>query len=181
MREYEVRILEVDVLKWISYLESHGAIKKGDWLQKRKVYDFHPVIPNKWIRLRTNGEETTLTIKEVIDKTKIDGTRELEIIVSDFEKTSEILDELGYTSKAYQENRRIRYIYKDVEFDFDTWPMIPTYVEVEGKSVEEVEEILKEFSFDVSKKTSMAVQSIYWEYYHIRLDDYEILTLEGQK
>jgi adenylate cyclase class 2 len=181
MREYEIRILEVDVKEWISYLESHGAIKKGDWLQQRKVYDFHPVIPNKWLRLRSNGEETTLTIKEIIDKNRIDGTRELEVSVSDFDKTSDILKELGYVSKAFQENRRVRYLYKDVEFDFDTWPLIPTYVEIEGKSVQEVEDILAEFSFDEAKKTCLDVKSLFREFYQIDLDDYPVLAFEGQE
>ena len=165
MREYEIRILEVDVKEWISYLESHGAIKKGDWLQQRKVYDFHPVIPNK----------------EIIDKNRIDGTRELEVSVSDFDKTSDILKELGYVSKAFQENRRVRYLYKDVEFDFDTWPLIPTYVEIEGKSVQEVEDILAEFSFDEAKKTCLDVKSLFREFYQIDLDDYPVLAFEGQE
>ena len=181
MREYKVRILEVDVESWISYLESHGAVKQGEWLQKRRVYDFHPVIPNKWLRLRTNGEKTMLAIKEIIDKNRIDGTRELEIEVSDYDKTNEILKELGYTPKGVQENRRVRYLYKEVEFDFDTWPFIPTYVEVEGKSVEGVEAILMEFSFDPSKKTTYDVESVYREFYHIRLNDYPVLTFEEQK
>lgn len=41
--ENEVRILEVDTEKWISMLEEMGAKKIGSWIQKRKVYDFHPV------------------------------------------------------------------------------------------------------------------------------------------
>ena len=37
-----------------------------------------------------------------IDESKIDGTKELEIIVDDFEKTNEILNKLGYEYRAYQ-------------------------------------------------------------------------------
>ena len=61
--EYEVRILEIDREEIIKKLEAMGAKKIKEGLQKRYVYDFNPVEPNKWIRLRTNGSTTTLTIK----------------------------------------------------------------------------------------------------------------------
>lgn len=178
--ENEIRILEINVEEWIQFLESHGAIKVGDWLQRRKVYDFHPVHPNKWIRLRTNGTETTLTIKEIVDKEQLDGTREVEIVVSDFDKTAEILKELGYDFRSYQENKRIRYMYKGVEFDIDSWPLIPTYVEIEGKTKEDVERILEEIPLDLSKSTTHDVDSIYSSY-GISEREYHILTFEEQK
>ena len=80
-KEIEERVLEIDIDKMISKLESLGAIKVGEWYQKRYVYDFNPVDPSKWIRLRTNGEKTTLTIKNLKDKNIIGGTEELEIEV----------------------------------------------------------------------------------------------------
>lgn len=178
--ENEIRILEIDPQEWIQYLESHGAEKIGDWLQRRKIFDFHPVQPNKWLRLRTNGIETTLTLKEILDKEKIDGVREVEIVVSDFDKTGEILEELGYEYRAYQENKRIRYMYHGVEFDIDTWPLIPTYVEIEGKTKEDVERVMKELPMDLSKSTTHDVSSIYRSY-GFNERDYQVLTFEEQK
>ena len=64
-------------------LNELGAVLVEDVFQKRYVYDFNPKNPNKWIRLRTNGTKTTLTIKNV-ETSKIDGTRELEVVVDDF-------------------------------------------------------------------------------------------------
>lgn len=179
--ENEVRILEIDVEKWLSMLEEMGAKKVGEWTQIRNVYDFHPIQKNKWIRLRTNGEQTTLTIKEILDHTKLDGVRELDIEVSDFSKTAEILEELGYQARAVQENKRIRYIYQDIEIDIDSWPMIPTYVEIEGKSVEDVQAFLKQISYDENKLTTLDVESVYQTIYGIHINDYPILTFETKK
>lgn len=179
MIENEVKILNIDIEKWISFLEQVGAEKKGEWLQRRKVYDFKPVCSNKWLRLRTNGIETTLTIKEVVDKKRLDGTREVEIIVSDFDKTDEILKELGYDFRSYQENKRIRYIYQGVEFDIDTWPLIPTYVEIEGKTKEDVEKMLETLPLDCSAVTTLDVNSIYLDIYGIN-NDFKILTFQEQ-
>ena len=111
-KEYECTILEIDT-KFISKLENMGAKKIGEYFQKRYVYEFNPINENKWIRLRTNGIKTTLAIKEVINKNEIGGTNEIEIEVSDFENTNNILKELGYVARNYQENKRIKYLLDD--------------------------------------------------------------------
>ena len=67
-KERELTILDIDLDDFIKKLESLGAIKQGEFLQRRYVFDVKPVNPNKWIRLRTNGKKTTLTIKEIKDK-----------------------------------------------------------------------------------------------------------------
>ena len=161
--EFEVRILEIDVDKITKKLESLGAVKKFDYLQRRYVYDFIPKQDKKWIRLRTNGEVTTLTIKDIVSE-KIDGTKELEIEVDDFEKTNLILNELGYRPKGYQENRRCQYLLDGVEIDMDSWPFIPTYLEIEGKCEKEVYETLNRLENDKEKITTKDVEGIYSDY-----------------
>ena len=91
--EYEVRVLEIDVDSIKEKLESVAAEFCFDKLQKRYVYDFIPKVDSKWIRLRTNGEKTTLTIKNLVSSS-IDGTQELEVEVDNFERTNLILKEL---------------------------------------------------------------------------------------
>ena len=88
--EYEVRVLEINKDEIKSKLRQLNAVLIEDVFQKRYVYDFKPVVTNKWIRLRTNGSKSTLTIKNV-ESSNIDGTREIEIEVSDFDITNEIL------------------------------------------------------------------------------------------
>lgn len=161
--EFEIRILEIDVEKLTKKLESLGAVKKFDYLQRRYVYDFIPKQEKKWIRLRTNGEVTTLTIKDIVSS-KIDGTKELEIEVDDFEKTNLILKEFGYQPKGYQENRRCQYKLDGVEFDIDSWPRIPTYLEVEGKSEQEVYKALDKLGFARESITTKDVEGIYSDY-----------------
>ncbi len=166
--EYEVRVLEIDALNFQKKLEELGAVKKWERLQKRYTYDFTPKRDNSWVRLRTNGEETTLTIKTVGDKNDLGGTQELEVVVSDFEKMNDILEMLGYKHRNYQENKRIRYILDEVEIDIDTWPLIPTYAEIEGKNKEVVIAILKKLDyFGSDKVTTLDVTSIYNDIYNI--------------
>lgn len=175
--EFEVRVLEIDSNMLESKLKRLGAEKIFDSLQRRYVYDFNPKSCGKWIRLRTNGKDTTLAIKEIVDGT-ISGTKELEIEVSDFETTNSILKELGYDYRSYQENRRIRYLLDGVEIDIDTWPFIPTYVEVEGKSEEEVYNILEMIGYSREESTTLDVMSIYQKY---GIDIHNIKTLKFEE
>ena len=93
--EIEARILEIEKEELIKKLEKIGARFIGNYNQKRYVYDFNPVISNKWIRLRNNGEKSSLTIKEIVND-GINGTKELEIEVSDFDITNLILNESSF-------------------------------------------------------------------------------------
>lgn len=158
--EFEVRKLNIDKEKFIKKIEALGATYVNHYFQKRYVYDFNPKVENKWIRLRTDGYKTTLAIKEY-QSTEVGGTKELEIEVSDFEKTNEILNQLGYFKRSIQENKRIRYVLNDVEIDIDTWPHLNTYVEFEGKSKEAVFSLLKSLDIVEDEVTTMDAQDIY--------------------
>ena len=95
-KEYEITVLDIDVKEIENNLIELGAIKDGDYFQKRKLYNFHEEYRGRFIRLRTNGTKTTLTIKDKSAKKDIGSVKELEIEVSDFEKTNQIMNILGY-------------------------------------------------------------------------------------
>lgn len=174
--EVEARILEVNVSELIERLEKIGAKFINNYNQKRYIYDFNPVQNGKWIRLRTDGEKTTLTIKE-IKNDRIDGTKELEIEVSDIESTNLILEELGYKARSYQENKRTRYIYNDIEIDIDSWPKIPTYVEFEGTDEQELLKFVNMLGFTKDDLITYGVSKIY-NHYGLDIDDYDILKFD---
>lgn len=177
--EYEVRILEIDSEEIVKKLEKLGATFQWDAVQRRYVYDFIPKIEGKWIRLRSNGKRTTLTIKNIVSS-KIDGTQELEVEVADFEKTNAILNELGFEAKGYQENRRCQYVLDDVEIDIDSWPLIPTYIEIEGKSEQAVYDIVHKLGFQEKDIVTTDVEGIYLQYGH-QLDKIYNLKLEEER
>ena len=97
--EYEARILEIDKDKLIKRLNKLNAKFVGEFNQKRYVYNIIPKADGKWLRLRTNGKKTTLTYKSV-EKNSIDGTKELEIEVDNFENTNSLLELAGIKNKG---------------------------------------------------------------------------------
>lgn len=161
--EIEARLLDINEQTFIDLMRKHNATFVGDWIMSRNVYDFNPIDDGKWIRLRTNGIETTLAIKE-IENDSIEGTKETEIVVSDFDSTNEILNKLGYFARGSQTNRRIRYILDDVEIDIDFWPMIPTYVEFEADSKDKIFRLCKKLDIDFNALTTMSVPEVYLHY-----------------
>lgn len=175
--EFEARVLDINKELVIKKLEELGAEKIAEFDYKRRVYNFNPPTDHKWIRLRTDGNKTTLTIKK-IENLSIDGTKEMEIEVSNFEETNRMLEELGYRSHTYQENKRIRYVLNDVELDIDSWPYIPTYLEIEGKSEEAVKSMINLLEVDKEKVTSLDVQGVFKEFYNIDIADVPVVKFD---
>ncbi|MBN2881260.1 class IV adenylate cyclase [Candidatus Woesearchaeota archaeon] len=161
--EYEVKVLDINVTEIKNKLKSLNATLIGEFDQKRYVYDFNPKKENSWIRLRTNGKKTTLTIKE-IHSDKIDGTKELEVECEDFETTNQILNKLGYLAKGYQENKRIQYKLDGIEVDIDFWPKLPAFLEVEGNNEDEVKKALSLLELQNDQITSISVTQVYEKY-----------------
>ena len=165
--EKEMRFLNIDKTDLEKRLALAGAkcVFSGA-RQCRYVYDFHPKDDNKWIRLRTNGFETTLTIKHVVDQT-INGTKEWEIQVSDFDETYEMLKMMGYEPRAKQENIRSRFLLDNVEIDIDKWPGIPAFVELEGDDENDIQLVVKKLGLDNYQSTTQDVTTIYREVYGV--------------
>lgn len=178
--EYETRLLDVDVSVFIKKLNKAGAKFISDDLQIRNCYDFKPVRKNSWIRLRSNGKVCTLTIKE-IESQSVDGTKESEIIVSDFKTTDEILNKLGFEARSVQENRRIKYSLNNVEIDIDFWPLIPPFVEIEASSKKEIENICKLLKIDIKNLVNIDITKIYEKYGIKNVEKIAKLTLENFK
>jgi len=116
--EYEAKILNIDPEIIKEKLLSLGGKHLADRDMRRYVYDFNPVEPNSWIRLRFDGIKAQLTIKEIQHK-GITGTKELEVDVADFDTMNEILQRLGYKPRSYQENRRESYELNGVAVEID--------------------------------------------------------------
>ena len=171
--EIECRILEINPEEIQQKLLEIGAEKVIERKMKRYVYEIDSSDEHTWIRLRDNGKTVTLAVKE-IHTDKIDGTKEIEIEVSDFEKTNTILNKLKYIHKAYQENKRISYKFKNVEVEVDFWPRIPPYIEFEAKSEKEIEEVVNLLGFKMADTTCLNNIKIY-EKYGINLHEYKEL------
>lgn len=169
-QEYEVKFLDIDVPEIEKKLKDIGAEKVGEFFYKRITFDFPDLnLKNKgaWLRLRDEGNRTTLTWKKRLGmkahdgSASDDGMEEVEVVVSDFESTATILRSIGMVDKFYQENRRTRYKQGSVEFDIDIWPRLNPYLEIEGPSWEAVERAIHGLGLDPKDKKIFSTNQIY--------------------
>ena len=64
-------------------------------------------------------------------------------------------------------DKRIQYILNNVEIDIDSWPMIPTYMEIEGSSKEDIMNLKQLLNVDNNKVTALNCDDIYKQIYNI--------------
>ena len=137
---------------------------KPEFLMRRKVFDCG--IVGSWIRIRDEGDKITMTFKKNTENT-INDVFESEIIVNDFKKASEIINQTNFKEKSYQENYREIWRNDDVEIVIDTWPFLNNYIEIESKTKESVEKYSKILGFDLNKAFFGGVEVLYKNQYKI--------------
>lgn len=162
--EYEAKILDIDPSATAELILSKGGAEVSmPTLQRRYVYDITPGDQSKWIRLRDNGRQTTLAVKQ-ISHDGIDGTYELEVEVGNLNDTNELLGMLGFQPKSYQENRRTSFTLDGAQLEIDEWPMIPPYLEIEADSPDEVLRVASLLGFAEDQLTSENTTKVYARY-----------------
>jgi adenylate cyclase, class 2 len=160
--EYEAKFLSVDVAGLQAKLTALGAVRAFPrTLLTRKIFENDVLEGGAWVRLRDEGTRSTLTLKRVTDPTTIDGTTEIETEVSDLHAMAEILSRLGLQQVRYQENYREEWRLGEVVFDFDTWPGLPTFVEIEGSDEVSVRQAAVALGLDYSRARFGSVDEIY--------------------
>lgn len=187
MEEFEIKFLEVDVPELEKKLIKIGARKVAEYDYSRILFDYPDFRMNKkhsFLKLRTDGKETTLSYKERLGVKSDDGSipdggmKEIEVTVDNYEKSLELLKSLGLIIKNDMKNKRIRYQKGEVVFDIDLWPHIPPYVEIESNSLEKARDAALLLGFDLKDELICSPKEIYQKY-GINLDDYYSITFEG--
>lgn len=177
--EYETKVLDINIAEIEEKLHKlWAALLEDEVLMKRRVFDVesHSGNKGKRFRLRQKGDKTTLTYKER-NGLDVGSTLELETKVGDFDVMTEMLQKLERSTMVYQENKRKVYSRNDIEFCLDTRPMIPTYMEIEAPSKEQVEEALKLLELEWKDVGDMWMIELY-EKHGMDLHSYKVLKFE---
>ena len=136
MQEIEVKILDINLEKTATLLESKGAKKVSD-----EVLDayFYRNTAGAKLRLRRMGTRTILTYKQKNSYEGVMRNEEYEVEVSHFEDFVEILTGIGFEQYGSSTKRRITYTLGEAHYDLDKYEGIPWLIEVEGQTQEAVE------------------------------------------
>jgi len=164
--EFETRFLEINKDVLIKKLKDFGAEDCGeDKLEEIIFYDqnLNWLNENKFVRLRKKRDSIKITFKHNSKQTA-DSAKEIEFGVSDIKKATGLLEAIGLIAYRVVEKYRHTFKFENVTLDIDTWPKIPTYVEFEGGSVEELKLAAKKLGFDWEKRYDKDARYVFQKY-----------------
>ena len=165
-KEYEAKFLDVDVAAMKEKLKALGATQ----VHKNMKYirsAFGLCNTDKgYVRVRAEADKVTMTSKLYKDPK---FPEEFEITIKeDFDTGLKFLQSIGTVEKAFQETFREKWTHPDVhEIVFDTIPGIPTYMEIDCTSEEDLNKMVDKLGLDKDKMRFGAFDKTYQEYYGI--------------
>ncbi len=166
--EIEATFVDVDKKQLRKQLKHLGAkLVQPEILMRRVVFDTGK---NSFARVRDEGKHTIFTYKKHHDNT-LTGTEEINVKVNNYEDIIAILKSCGLKVKAEQETYRESWQLDDAEIDIDTWPWLPSYVEIEGPTVDTVKQTASKLGFDMKHSVIGSVDEVYKLYYDVSNDD----------
>lgn len=169
--EYEATFLNINKDEIRQKFKNAGAkLIRPEFLQKR--ISFKPAVMKVsycWARVRDEGDKTTMSYKEA-GMDKIEEQKEISLVVDNFERATQFLEAIGCKRKAFQESKREIWSLDDVEICIDEWPFLEPFVEVEGKSEEEIRKVSEKIGFDWKQARFCSVGAFYAEKYSIDRD-----------
>ena len=179
-KETEVRFLEIDKDDLVQKLLAKGATDHGEvMLEEVIAYDKELTWINqrRFVRLRKSGDTVKITYKEHASNI-LDGAQEIEFEIGDFEKGVLLIEKLGCVAYRRQQKKRHKLTFGKFVVDIDTWPRVPTYVEFEGPSHEELKEFTESLGFDWSKVMFEDARYVLENIYHIPMGTMHWLTID---
>ncbi|MCA9344818.1 CYTH domain-containing protein [Candidatus Saccharibacteria bacterium] len=162
--ELEAKWLNIDIEQFRLRLSEIGAkMISSERLMVRRIYDF----PDSrlqdsggWVRLRDEGYKVTLCYKQLNDRT-LHGTKEVTVVVDSMENTNVFLESIGLVSKSLQETKRESWKLGDVEIELDTWPWIPSFIEIEANSEQEMKHVAEKLRLNLADALHGSVETAY--------------------
>ncbi len=164
--EIEAKFCRVDHESVRQKLREIGAVCESPMRLLRRVVAETSELQSKnaYLRVRDQGDKTALTYKQ-FDSLSVDGAKEVEVEVSDFDAMAQILQALEPTRYSYQESRREVWKLDGTEIVLDEWPWLDPYIEIEGESRESIESIAIKLGFDWSDAVFGDVMAAYRQQY----------------
>jgi adenylate cyclase class IV len=160
--EKEIKVLDVDVSRLVTALETLGAKKVFDGDRVFTYFDYEDY------ELRNSGEEVRLTEEE---KIKLSYSQRLEngeketvkLFVSRKQEAVDFLFRLGLNPVAEIHSHRISYEWGSTDFDIDAFPEIPSFLEIDlGDSpIKSLEELIDALNLKEEEKLDISTHKIY--------------------
>lgn len=171
--EIEVKFLNVDFDDVRAKLKELGAeCEQPMRLFRRAIIETPELVAkNGYVRVRDEGDKVTMTYKQ-FDKLSVDGAKEIEMTVSNFDDAVALLDAAGLPYQSFQESKRETWKLGNTEIVLDEWPWLKPYIEIEGEDESELKDVAGKLGFDWAEAVFGDVMVAYRaEYPHLTEKD----------
>ena len=172
--EIEAKFLNINFDDIRARLTGLGAACEQPMRTMRRVTienEFMRTGKDAFLRVRDEGDKVTMTYKQ-FDDLSVDGAKEIEVTVSDYEATVALLEQTGLSAVSSQETRRENWRLGDVEIMLDEWPWLKPYIEIETESEAAIKQVAEQLGFDWDNAVFGDVMAAYRaEYPHLGLHD----------
>lgn len=178
--ELEVRFLDIDVPALHAKLRELGAKDLGEDLLKEIIF-YDKLLTwkgtGRFVRLRKTKKDIVVSYKHKPDRESLD-TKEIEMEMENWDKTKLFLEAIGLVAFREQEKKRYTYLLENVTIDIDTWPSIPTYVEIEGQSKKDIQHAAKKLGLSWRDAVFAGAGYVIEHYYNIPVTSLKYFTFE---
>ncbi|HET7629960.1 MAG TPA: class IV adenylate cyclase [Candidatus Saccharimonadales bacterium] len=168
--EIEAKFLDINFDELRAKLEAAGGKMEKPMRLMRRVTihnEFMRTDKDAFVRVRDEGDKVVITYKQ-FDELSVDGTKEIEVEVNDFDKTVELLAQAGLPYDSLQESKRETWKFESCEVVLDEWPWLKPYIEVEGPNEAAVRQAAEGLGLDWQNAVFGDVMAAYRaEYTHL--------------
>lgn len=173
-QEIEVKFFDIDLNAIRSTLKSNNAtLETPERLMKRAVFggELNPLMRCTYGRVRDEGMgKVTVSAKYSAVAGQIESQKERMIVVDNFDEAVNIILDMGVKQSDYQENKRETWDLNGVTVELETWPDLPNYIEIEGGSVEELQNCAQTLGLDWEAHTTDSTDKLYESHFKLSAD-----------
>ncbi|MFC1801225.1 class IV adenylate cyclase [Nanoarchaeota archaeon] len=162
-REIEVKILEINPEEVRKKILGIGAEKVFDGELNTILFDFPDeslLKKDNHLRVRQVGDKVELCFKGKNESAQFKTKEEIEVNTSNFEDTVKIFEKLGFIRVYEGQRKRESYKLNQISFEIDTYPTMPTWLEVEAPTEEEVIESVQKLGFTMDQTTNLGARDL---------------------
>lgn len=173
--EIEVKFFNVDLAVIRDRLVQIDALLKNpERVMRRTIYggEANEAMRCTYGRIRDEGDIVTMSAKYSAVNGDISSQKEAQVIVDSFENAALILQSFGLIITDYQENKRETWQFKDgTLIELEEWPNLPTYIEIEGSSIEAIKDAANTLHLDWNLHTTDSTDKLYMKHYSLSKEE----------
>lgn len=145
--EIEVKFLAINHEIMRKRLQATGAVCEQPMrVMRRAIIDYpdrrlQTGDPWSFVRVRDEGHHVTVTYKQLSSVAAVDGAKEIETEVKNFDAVVGIFEAIGLKCFSLQESKRETWKVGKTEVVLDEWPWLKPYIEIEGESEAELKRV----------------------------------------